>query len=96
MPVKFNWPPKGAVSLCGLLTRVKASFFVALAGAWGLIMPRVNFLEIKQWLPSAGLFYLDLVSLFFLIMGVFAAVFYCRRLKPRLARLDFLGESGWK
>ncbi|MDR2611562.1 MAG: hypothetical protein LBG06_01520 [Deltaproteobacteria bacterium] len=83
-------------SLRQLLRRIVWSFSLALAGTWGLLIPRLAIMNRESAKGLAGLwFYTDLASLSLAIFGIFMAVYNNSKLAPRLARLGDLGESRW-
>jgi hypothetical protein len=89
-------PPAPQPSLRQLLRRVVLSFSLALAGTWGLLVPRLAIVSPETARDLAGVwFYTDLASLTLAIFGIFMAVYNNARLAPRLDRLGGLGESRW-
>jgi hypothetical protein len=84
-------------SLAQLLRRVIFSFSLALAGTWGLLIPRLSLVNPQNAGRFAGLWlYTDLASLTLAIFGIFMVAYHRSRLAPRLARLDEMGESRWR
>jgi uncharacterized membrane protein YhdT len=82
-------------SLSQLLRRIIWSFSLALAGTWGLLIPRLNLISPETAGFAGFWFYTDLACLTLAIFGIFMVVYHNSRLSPRLARLGRLGESGW-
>ncbi|MDR1036141.1 MAG: hypothetical protein LBT40_06110 [Deltaproteobacteria bacterium] len=82
-------------SLNQLLRRIILSFSLALAGTWGLLVPRLHLVN-PDTAGFPGLwFFTDMACLTLAIFGVFMVIYHNSRLAPRLARLGRLGESGW-
>lgn len=73
-------------------------FFMALAllGSWGLLFPRLDITpDLAFFEDSHNLFYYDLGCSSLVFLGLLLSIYYRARLKPRLRRADFLGESNW-
>ncbi len=88
---------KRANSLRGLIRRLIFSFSLTLMGSWGLLLTRLHFPELQAELArrSVSQFYLDLAGLSLTFLGLFMALYYHRRLLPRLQRMEQLGEDRW-
>ncbi|MDR1081180.1 MAG: hypothetical protein LBQ79_09540 [Deltaproteobacteria bacterium] len=82
-------------SLSQLLRRILWSFSLALAGTWGLLVPRLYLVNPESGGLTGLWFYTDLASLTLAIFGIFMVVYHHSRLAPRLSRLGRLGETGW-
>jgi hypothetical protein len=83
-------------SLRQLVRRLIFYFTLALAGSWGLIIPRLFMFHLDNSRASSEWWlYLDMASLALFIFGVFMAVYSRSLLVPRLKRLHDLGESQW-
>lgn len=88
-------------SIRGLVRKLTFSLFLTLLGSWGLLAVRLQSVVESEWALKLGLFddnlnyYTDLACLALVFLGLFLALYYRRLLKPRLQRLDELGEGGW-
>ncbi|MDR2460721.1 MAG: hypothetical protein LBE38_08070 [Deltaproteobacteria bacterium] len=91
-----NNTPSQQPSLSQLLRRIIWSFTLAILGSWGIIIPRLNIIQLsKEELGSKFWFYTDLISLSIAILGIFLVIYHNSRIAPRLRRLQDLGEDNW-
>ena len=84
-------------SISGLVTRLKLSFFFSILGLLGLLIPRLNLYGFDHELFSGPkiFFYIDVISLTNFFLGLFLMFYYSFCLKPRLKRIEDLGEGQW-
>lgn len=84
-------------SLRGMIRMMIFSLGLTILGSWGLLLLRLD-LEVIQALVDrlqVNLFYLDLFFLSLTFLGLFMAAYYRVRLRPRLKRMEYLGEDNW-
>jgi len=94
---------KKTASLRGLIGKLMFSVFLALLGAWGLVIvkldnrrlqelmaeqPYVDLGQLVEALPPLPL--VELLCWFFGFLGLFMTLYYRFRLGPRLARIESL------
>ncbi|MDR2349520.1 MAG: hypothetical protein LBF41_02680 [Deltaproteobacteria bacterium] len=83
-------------SLQKLLRRIIWSFGLAILGSWGMVLPRLGIIRLEDFGKSDDFwFYCDLASMSVAIFGLLMVCYHNSKMKPRLKRLEEMGESRW-